>query len=303
METQKRIISVIAVPVLLIAAGIIIYQTISKKWNLDYAIAGTMVFTLAYLFLLEIVIPLKVNWVGTRSEIRSDATYFGLAIVLSALGQLAALSLMLHLHDWFEMETGFWDDLPFFAVFVLANLIGEFIPYWYHRVSHIANQRSWFSMFLWRLHAIHHIPPKMNQLKTNWMHPANMFLNVFTKIFPLQFLGFDKEVIFAVGVTNLVVAYLSHANIQARTGILDYLLATPRVHHFHHSAKLEEAKNYANILPFWDLLFGTYFNNGKAVTKVGVSEEDTAQYPALNRIWKHMQFPFSNKVESEIPAE
>ena len=63
------------------------------------------------------------------------------------------------------------------------------------------------------------------------MHPANTFINTFTKMFPILALGMDRDVMFGVAVTSLVISYVSHANIDARTGWLDYVIATPRVHH------------------------------------------------------------------------
>ena len=56
------------------------------------------------------------------------------------------------------------------------------------------------------MHSIHHLPRNMNWRKTNWMHPINTFMNTFTKMFPLLFIGFSKDIVFAVGMTNLVVS-------------------------------------------------------------------------------------------------
>jgi sterol desaturase/sphingolipid hydroxylase (fatty acid hydroxylase superfamily) len=282
----------VAIPALLVIAGVITYVVIREGWDFDATIAGILILVLAYLHTLERIIPLKPAWQSRRDELNPDIPHFISASLSSALGKFVSLSLVLHLHDRMNMDVSFWREMPFIPAFVIANLIGEFIPYWYHRISHVADKRSPLSMFLWRIHAIHHIPPKLNWLKTNWMHPVNLFLNTFTKLFPLQFLGFSKEIVFAVGIANIVVAYVSHANVSTRTGFLDYVIATPRVHHFHHSMKMEEAKNYANILPFWDLVFGTYFNNGRAVDEVGVVASTEDEYPKLDRFWRQMQFPF-----------
>jgi sterol desaturase/sphingolipid hydroxylase (fatty acid hydroxylase superfamily) len=276
----------------LLLAGSVTHMSIRNGWNFDLAIAGILILVLAYLHALERIIPLKQAWQAEQHDLKPDVSHFISASIFSAIGKFAALSLVLHLHDFLDMEAAFWQEMHFLPAFIIANLIGEFIPYWYHRISHVADERIPFSVFLWRIHAIHHIPPKLNWLKTNWMHPVNLFLNSFTKLFPVQFLGFSKEIVFAVGITNIVVAYISHANVSTRTGFLDYVIATPRVHHFHHSMKMEEAKNYANVMPFWDLVFGTYFNNGRAVDEVGVAAGPEDNYPELDRFWRQVQFPF-----------
>ncbi len=291
----QNIVRFTAIPVLLLLAGSITYLAIRNTWNFDLVIVFILVLVLVYLNALERIIPLKQHWKGRREELAPDISHFISASICSALGKFAALSLVLRLHDRLSTNVTFSAEMSFIPAFIVANLIGEFIPYWYHRFSHLADERIPFSVFLWRIHAIHHIPPKLNWLKTNWMHPVNLFLNTFTKLLPLQFLGFSIEIVFAVGITNIGVAYISHANVSTRTGFLDYIIATPRVHHFHHSMRMEEAKNYANILPFWDLVFGTYFNNGQAVDEVGVAASGEVEYPELDRFWRQMQFPFKRK--------
>lgn len=60
---------------------------------------------------------------------------------------------------------------------------------------------------------------------------------------------------------------------------MDYIIITPRIHHFHHSTKLEEAKNYGTIIPFWDLLLGTYYNRKGEVEDVGIVKDDPCHIP------------------------
>ena len=173
---------------------------------------------------------------------------------------------------------------------------GEFLPYWYHRLSH--GNRP----FLWRVHAIHHITPRLNSLKGSWMHPLNTFLNAFTKMLPVLILGFSAETLVAVSVFSLVIGYLSHANIDARTGWLDYLIATPHIHHFHHSVRPEEARNYGTNVMIWDLLFGTYFNARRRVDEVGVRTSPGYVYPRLDSVSHQLRFPFERpQKRSAVP--
>lgn len=52
---------------------------------------------------------------------------------------------------------------------------------------------------------------------------------------------------------------LVHANVDVRTGLLDFVFSTPGLHRWHHSTDPREGNaNYAAILIFWDLLFKTF---------------------------------------------
>ena len=55
-------------------------------------------------------------------------------------------------------------------------------------------------------------------------------------------------------------------------GLLNYVMVTPEVHRWHHSAKVPDGYgyscNYGVEFIFWDILFGTYYlpqENGQAV--------------------------------------
>lgn len=70
-------------------------------------------------------------------------------------------------------------------------------------------------------------------------------------------------------------------------------MVTPQIHHFHHNEKMEEAKNFSNIFPFWDLIFGTYYNREGTVDKVGVIENYKTNYPKDIEYFKQLLFPIS----------
>lgn len=286
-----RILQYISVPLLLLLGTAATILTIHFQWNYEVVALGIFLFTAVNILILEKAIPQKREWKTYRNETVPDVKHLMSAAIFDALGKTAALSAVLFVQRWQFLNGYIWDKMPFILAFVLANVIGEFLPYWYHRISHKGMSNSITSLFLWKVHSIHHLPESMNWFKANWMHPVNMFLNTFLKYGALLLMGFSKEVIFAVGITHVVVAYLSHANIRARTGALDYLVVTPRIHHFHHSKKLDEAKNFGNIVPFWDLIFGTYFNRQGAVEKVGVSKASYV-YPKHQKYFKQLVFPF-----------
>ncbi|TDQ29984.1 sterol desaturase family protein [Tenacibaculum caenipelagi] len=286
--------SYVAVPVLLTFTGTLGYLTIKNDWSFEIASYTIFLFTLIYILILERIIPLKQKWKPHKLTIWTDIKHFIFSTALfDALGKTLALSLIVYIQKHFFTSSNYWDTLPFVVTYIIANLIGEFLPYVYHRVSHKGNSNSYISLLLWKIHSIHHLPTSLNWFKTNWIHPINMLLNTLLKMTPILFLGFSEEIIFLVGITHVMIAYISHANIQTNKSFLDYLIVTPQIHHFHHSKKMQEAKNFGNIFPFWDLLFGTYYNRKGSVDKVGVIINPGVNYPKDKEYLKQLVFPIT----------
>ncbi|MGG6232186.1 sterol desaturase family protein [Tenacibaculum sp. SDUM215027] len=295
---KHKIVSTVAVPTLLFLTGVFSYLTIVYKWNFEIASYSIFLFSLVYILTLERIVPLKQDWRPKKQILWTDIKHFIFSTaIFDALGKMLALSLVIYIQKRFFTVTNFWNSLPFFTTYVIANLIGEFLPYVYHRISHKGNIDSYLSLLMWKIHSIHHLPTSMNWFKTNWIHPINMFLNIFLKMTPLLFLGFNKKIIFLVGITHTVVAYISHANIKTKKSFWDYLIVTPQTHHFHHSKKMEEAKNFGNIFPFWDLLFGTYYNRKGVVKEVGVIKNSETNYPKDKEYLRQLLFPITTVKE------
>lgn len=289
----EKILPFAIIPFLLLATSFATWLTIQKGWNFDLVSYLIFLFSISYISVMEYASPLKTGWKLQKQSLKSDIKHLLLsAAVFDALGKMVSLALVIFIHNQFFKANGLWQSFPFLVSFLIANIIGEFLPYLYHRLSHVSRERSIVSLFLWKTHAIHHLPTTMNWLKASWIHPINMFLNTWLKMVPLLLLGFSEEILFAVGVTHMVVAYISHANIKTKTGLLDYLIVTPQVHHFHHSKVLDEAKNFGSTIPFWDIVFGTYYNRKGQVAKVGVVENGAA-YPEKNNYLQQLAFPFS----------
>jgi sterol desaturase/sphingolipid hydroxylase (fatty acid hydroxylase superfamily) len=294
---STKIIQFTAIPFLLIVTITFAYYTILKNWNFEISSYIIFLFTTIYILLLERIIPLKVEWKSRKSELWTDVKHFIFSTTLfDALGKTVALAFVLYLQHYYFKPNEIWSAFPFIVTFLIANIIGEFFPYLYHRISHHGSNNSAISMFLWKIHSIHHIPISLNWFKTNWIHPINIFLNAVLKIAPLLLLGFTKDIVFLVGITHVVIAYLSHANIKTKTGFLDYLIVTPQVHHFHHSKLLNEAKNFGNIIPLWDLIFGTYYNRKGEVDTVGVIEGNLS-YPKKENYLHQLTFPFHSTLK------
>lgn len=61
-----------------------------------------------------------------------------------------------------------------------------------------------------------------------------------------------------------------HMDLDFEHGSLKYLIASP-VHHRWHHADVPEAygKNLANVMPVYDVMFGTFYNPGKCDAPMG----------------------------------
>lgn len=284
----------VVVPLILILTGLFSYLTLINNWSFEISTYSIFLFTIIYIVIFERIVPLKQKWKPKKTTLSQDIKHlFFSTAIFDALGKTIALSLTIYIQEHFFTISNFWNTFPFFVTFIIANLIGDFLPYLYHRISHKGDSNSYLSLFLWRTHSIHHLPTSLNWFKTNWIHPINMFLNTLLKMTPILLLGFNNEIIFLVGITHIVIAYISHANIKTSKSILDYLIVTPQIHHFHHSAKMEEAKNFSNTFPFWDLLFGTYYNRKGVVKEVGVIENNSTNYPKDSAYFKQLIFPMT----------
>ncbi len=177
---------------------------------------------------------------------------------------------------------------PLFAQAALALLIGEFGAYWVHRICH-----RW--PFWWRIHARHHSPDKLHLLASGRNHPLNVLFSYSAQVAPLLLMGINADALALASVFTGVHGLLQHTNIDMRVGLLNWVLSSPELHHFHHSKDLEESNtNFGSNLIVWDVVFGTYFlpRDRRASSRVGMSELKLRE-----NFWHHLALPFIyNKV-------
>lgn len=155
-----------------------------------------------------------------------------------------------------------------FAAFVVA----DFGFYWGHRWAHRLP-------FMWRFHAVHHAPEHVYFLISARAHPVdNAFIRV-CGLVPIYILGLGapQSVQGTLVATLLMLAvtfwgFFIHANVRWRFGPLEWLLATPAFHLWHHTATEPQNRNFASMLPVWDGLFGTHYLPDTWPTAYGISE-------------------------------
>lgn len=132
-------------------------------------------------------------------------------------------------------------------------LLGDLIGYWVHRIMHRYPT-------LWSVHAIHHSSEHMDWLAVARVHPLESILKRVIETAPLYALGFSHPLL-AICIPFIgIYPILLHANVNWDFGRFGNLIVSPRFHHWHHSSEADAIdKNFANLFPFWDILFGTAF--------------------------------------------
>jgi sterol desaturase/sphingolipid hydroxylase (fatty acid hydroxylase superfamily) len=153
----------------------------------------------------------------------------------------------------------FVSALPVWAQLLGAFLAAQLGAYWMHR---------WFHEIpaLWRFHAIHHSAEEMDFLVNSRAHPVDMILTRLGGFIMIYLLGLSNPPGHAGDVLPIVISltgtfwgFFVHANVRWRFGPLEWLLATPAFHHWHHTRGEMTDRNYAATLPWLDRLFGTYY--------------------------------------------
>jgi sterol desaturase/sphingolipid hydroxylase (fatty acid hydroxylase superfamily) len=148
---------------------------------------------------------------------------------------------------------------PIWARAAAALVVSEIGYYWAHRCAHEIP-------FLWRFHSVHHHPEQVYFLISARAHPLDNMFGRLCSFAPLYVFGIAAPLTPAGGAVSalLVVVltlwgFLIHANVRWRFGPLEWLIATPAFHHWHHTTGELRDRNYASMLPCMDWIFGTFY--------------------------------------------
>src|SRR4249919_822680 len=99
----------------------------------------------------------------------------------------------------------------------------------------------------------------MDWLAGSRVHLVEVILARSAVLLPLVLMGFSADAVNAYVILVGLQAVLAHANLGINFGWLEYLMVTPRYHHWHHARHLDYMdRNYAIHLPLVDMLMGTF---------------------------------------------
>jgi sterol desaturase/sphingolipid hydroxylase (fatty acid hydroxylase superfamily) len=221
--------------------------------GLDWFALNLLLTTLVF-FPVERLFPLRPEQGPFRVGWTTDLAHFLVSHLLVQVSLFMTLVPARVLFGWAlssrlqQAVSGQPLPVQFLEIVVVADLTEYTLHRLFHRVP-----------FLWRFHAIHHSARAMDWLAGSRLHLVDILLTRGLTFIPLFILGFAETAVVAYLVFVSFHAVFIHANVRFDLARLEGWVATPRFHHWHHSAA-EEAKdrNFAVHLPAIDRLFGTY---------------------------------------------
>jgi len=143
-------------------------------------------------------------------------------------------------------------EWPMALQVLLGVVVADGLDYWKHRALH--------TVWGWRLHALHHGITRLHALRAARSHFGEVALRFLVVYAPLVAVGAPHAVLFWHAALIGTLGVIGHSNVRLRLpSPVHRLLMTPHVHRLHHSNEWTLAdSNFANILPLWDVLFGTF---------------------------------------------
>lgn len=254
-------------------------------------IYGYFLATLVISYLiLERLLPYEKRWSMTWQNLFNDLKYL---IVNGATINIITVLLGLYAISTSSNLNGIASHWPFWQQMLAILLIFEGLNYTIHRIMHEA--KGSIGGFLWRTHAAHHLPEKVYIFMHVAGHPFNaIIVQAIVIICPIWLMGYDQQVVTIFLMLNSMHGLISHFNVDVRMGFMNYIFVGPELHRYHHSAKLNEAKNYGATLSIYDQLFGTFvYKPGVVPESLGVDEP--AVYPKYGNIFDVLKLPFKRK--------
>lgn len=209
-----------------------------------------------------------------------------------------------------HLDPATWDNVPIVLTILIAIAAKDLIDYWNHRLMHT----TWG----WPTHAAHHSDTHVNAFTSYRVHFIEAVMMSVSYILLLTWLQMPEAIPFVVIFNSIHNKYV-HMNLDWTHGPFRYLVASPAFHRWHH-ADVPEAygKNLANVMPIYDLMFGTYYYPGPCreqmgALKTGVEDKNPiAIYTYPFREWARLirertgrtrQDTTPTPVNHNIPAE
>jgi sterol desaturase/sphingolipid hydroxylase (fatty acid hydroxylase superfamily) len=267
-------------------------QTLTQLFNFPRLLTGLLVLFVIFVPLEKLfaIRPQKVfrnGWVTDTAHFLVNEGLRKILLFLTLLMVTQGLSFLVHpgLQGWIKT----W---PFWVQCVTAIVINDVGSYWGHRWSHSIP-------FLWKFHAVHHSSEQMDWLAAARVHPIDQTFTRTCGVIPVYLLGFQKEHFAVLLLFSGFLAIFIHANVRWRYGWLEWLIATPPFHHWHHTNDGRQYinKNFAGLFPWVDKLFGTHF-----LPKDRLPEHYGIDQPIAKTYLGQLAQPFQGRRRREKPV-
>ena len=261
---------------------------VSQQRPLGSLTLGVYVAVVGLLILCEHGLAFERAW---GSAVRGSKTDFLYVIVATAMDKAsfvvcvtAVAAIGRGLASYFQINL--WPSSWSFAFqLAAALLIADAAAYFRHRLFHK-------SSLLWRFHRIHHSMTELYWIRSAYTHPLEQLCILMAIMLPIAFLGAGDEVVAVVAFLFGVSGLLQHANIDARSSVLNYVFATPEVHRVHHVADERPShSNYSAFFVLMDIVFGTYDRPARSQVPVRVGLPGVTAFP--RDFLSHLAMPFA----------
>jgi sterol desaturase/sphingolipid hydroxylase (fatty acid hydroxylase superfamily) len=213
---------------------------------------------LAALLLWESLVPFQGFFRGRqRARLLHGIRNLALGLINTACAAAAVLTLWAWSAAW-TARNGFglvnWLGLQGIWRWVVILLLFDAWMYWWHRANH---RIAW----LWRFHRVHHSDAHMDVTTAQRFHLGEIVLSSLLRVPVLAVLGMTLAELALYETLMFAVVQLHHANVALPPQIdrlVRTVIVTPALHKVHHSrVRAETDSNYASLLAWWDLLFGS----------------------------------------------
>jgi sterol desaturase/sphingolipid hydroxylase (fatty acid hydroxylase superfamily) len=263
----------------------------NKAANLELIVLLASVFTLVVAIIFERIIPYRREWNIPQGDTRTDLTSAAVLVgvidpVIKAVAPIVVVALVGMMSV--NLRPSALGNMPFLIQVLAVTLLIEFGRYWSHRLHHALKS-------FWWLHAMHHSSKRLYALNNLRFHPLNYLNNFLIGVLPAMLLGFSAEALLAYLAISQPVLMLQHANIDLKSGWLNYVFSTNELHRAHHSTESHIANsNFGNAFVLWDQVFGTYrpVDNNESTLQVGLFAASSA-YPQEQSYFAQLRSMFS----------
>lgn len=222
--------------------------------GLDWFLLNLLLLALVFVP-LERVAPLRPTQLIFRAGWQTDLGYFAVSHLAVQVLALLTLAPAMVVFAWAARPSvqAMVAAQPLVLQFVEIVIVADLAEYAVHRAFH---RVPW----LWRFHRIHHSAETMDWLAGSRLHLVDIVVTRGLSFVPLYALGFAPPALYAYLVFVSFHAVFIHANVRFRLRALEWLVVTPRFHHWHHAREAAAIdRNFAVHLPVIDRLFGTAY--------------------------------------------
>ncbi len=225
---------------------------------------------------------------GDRGEIGGNAVKNASATLQLFIVNAALFPLFLAVNQWVRagydwlgipaLAADTWAHVPAPAIVLLGIVTVDFADYWNHRLMH--------TRWVFPVHAVHHSDSHVNGLTTYRVHVLEPMLMAASYVVLLSWLNLPVVEVAAVTVLIALHNAYVHVDFGWGHGRLEWLVASPRYHRWHHADAPEAyGKNLSNVIPLWDKLFGTYYNPGPCHAPMGALRDGVPDTSALRLLY------------------